>query len=61
MATVYENVCGNCVGGAEVTFVEIFSYLMAEAEDWEMSQICVVSVKFLKDVISTEMQQIGNN
>jgi hypothetical protein len=37
---------------------------MAETKDWEMSQICTVSVKFLKDVrefvISTEIQQIGN-
>jgi hypothetical protein len=32
------------------TQIEIFSYLMAETKDWEMSQICVVSVKFLKDV-----------
>jgi hypothetical protein len=30
--------------------IEIFSYLMAETKDWEMSQICIVSVKFLKDV-----------
>jgi hypothetical protein len=30
--------------------LEIFSYLMAETKDWEMSQICIVSVKFLKDV-----------
>jgi hypothetical protein len=29
---------------------EIFSYLMAETKDGEMSQICIVSVKFLKDV-----------
>jgi hypothetical protein len=30
--------------------VEIFSYLMAETKDREMSQIYIVSVKFLKDV-----------
>jgi hypothetical protein len=30
--------------------LEIFSYLVAETKDWEMSQICIVSVKFLKDV-----------
>jgi hypothetical protein len=30
--------------------LEIFSYLMAETKDREMSQICIVSVKFLKDV-----------
>jgi hypothetical protein len=32
------------------TVLEIFSYLMAETKDGEMSQICIVSVKFLKDV-----------
>jgi hypothetical protein len=30
--------------------LEIFSNLMAETKDSEMSQICIVSVKFLKDV-----------
>jgi hypothetical protein len=43
-----------------IKVIEIFSYLMAETKDREMSQICIVSVKFLKDVISTEMQQIDN-
>jgi hypothetical protein len=35
---------------SNVKHVEIFSYLMAETKDCEMSQICIVSVKFLKDV-----------
>jgi ribosome-binding factor A len=34
----------------EESKLEIFSYLMAETKDCEMSQICIVSVKFLKDV-----------
>jgi hypothetical protein len=33
-----------------IKVIEIFSYLMAETKDREMSQICIVSVKFLKDV-----------
>jgi hypothetical protein len=35
---------------AAYRYLEIFSNLMAETKDSEMSQICIVSVKFLKDV-----------
>jgi hypothetical protein len=34
----------------EYFVLEIFSNLMAETKDSEVSQICIVSVKFLKDV-----------
>jgi hypothetical protein len=30
--------------------VSVFSYLVAETKDREMSQNCIVNVKFLKDV-----------
>jgi hypothetical protein len=50
-----------CFNIYQYVMLEIFSYLMAETKDCEMSQICIVSVKFLKDVrVLTEMQQTGN-